>query len=213
MPLKPRKLLICDLDGTLIDSSDGILKAMELAFTSSGFRLADRLTKNIIGPPLEETLSRLLRTADSSVIKRLKEAFVKIYDSEICELCHPFEGINEMLKATLEEGHVLALATNKRNVPTQKILKALHWQDYFGEVETSDLYSPKPQAKSTMLKNIVNRLPAFEQVFYLGDTEADVLAAQEAGVSCLLAEWGYGELKNSTGCIGVANPKSLLKYL
>ncbi len=74
---------VFDLDGTLIDSSSGILSALAAAFTSCGVKPVRPLVSQVIGPPLLEMLSLLSGSSDAALIDRLAEKFK--YHYPLCQ--------------------------------------------------------------------------------------------------------------------------------
>lgn len=184
-------LLICDLDGTLVDSQPGIAEAIRQACSAAGIEPREPLDDALVGPPLDELLRRVTGLSEGEVLDRLRDGFMEAYDGYACRLTVPFAGVEEMLESMLARGAGLALATNKRQNPTALILEALGWQNRFCVVETVDSRQPSPRSKAQMLRDILDvSSPAVAA--YLGDTAADVEAAQAASVPCIVAGWGYG---------------------
>ena len=97
MSEKSYKTVIFDLDGTLIDSSPGILESFEGAFSALNIELQRPLNSSIIGPPLFESLKLLSGLSDTSVLDKLAEHFKLYYDSEGYKKTIIYPGINTML--------------------------------------------------------------------------------------------------------------------
>ncbi len=187
-----KKLLICDLDGTLIDSSEGVLSSIQKACELSGIKPVLSLNKELVGPPLDEMLRIATGLSSPETLADLKKSFIKFYDAGECVKVQAFPGIDQMLSSVAARGHRLALATNKRSIPTMKILESKGWNKYFIEVETSDLVGGGKQTKTEMIRNINSKIRDCSKAVYLGDTHWDFVAAKEAGIPCLIAGWGYG---------------------
>jgi phosphoglycolate phosphatase len=186
-----RPLLICDLDGTLVDSQPGILEALRQACFTAGIEPLRPLDGTLVGPPLDELLQSVTGLPAGDSLDRLRGAFTDIYDGGACRLTIPFTGVEQMLHAVIARGCGLALATNKRHIPTASILESLGWQSLFGVVETVDSRPPYSRSKARILRDILDASsPA--AAAYLGDTAADVTAALEVSLPCILAGWGYG---------------------
>lgn len=184
-------LLICDLDGTLVDSFPGIAAALRQACESVGVAPVVPITRSLVGPPLDELLRTVAGAVDDAVLDRLRERFVASYDGGACRLAVPFAGVAEMLATVRSRGHTLALATNKRLAPTREILDSLSWRQLFVAIETVDSRPGTKRDKTAMLVDIRRESPGAAAVVYLGDTAEDVRAAAEAGMPCILATWGY----------------------
>ena len=126
-----RQHVIFDLDGTLINSSESILASISRAFDESNQVLRYPLTNKVIGPPLKETLSYLSGTEDPSTLKLLSDRFKKNYDEIGFLQTKVYPGISAMLSKLMRHNIYMYVVTNKRIVPTLKILDHLGWNQYF----------------------------------------------------------------------------------
>lgn len=184
-------MLICDLDGTLVDSFPGIASALRTACIAIGLTPAVPIDRSLVGPPLDDILQVVGGTTDPNSLEHLRQAFVAAYDDGACLLSSPFEGVEEMLAVTRQRGHSLSLATNKRLVPTQRIIEALGWSGMFDCIETIDSRAGKDRPKYLMLRDVCHSASCEPRAaFYLGDMEADIEAAKSAGTNSILAAWG-----------------------
>jgi phosphoglycolate phosphatase len=84
--------------------------------------------------------------------------------------------------------------TNKRIIPTQKIIKQFDWQDYFYAIYSLDSYVPNLKTKTELLGRITQErgLDATD-ILYIGDRTEDGEAAAANGMAFLMVEWGYSE--------------------
>lgn len=210
--LRP-KVLICDLDGTLIDSSRGVLAALKKACGACGVETILPLDRHLVGPPLDEMLRRVTGINDLEKLRLLRTSFISHYDSGECILAEPFPGIDDLLKSALKLGFHLALATNKRLLPTAKILEAKGWQKIFRQVETVDSQPNGNQSKAQMIRNIKKSFSETAYFLYLGDTEWDVIAAREAEIECILVTWGYQSPNLKCDSRRVSSPAEVVPFL
>lgn len=190
--------LIFDLDGTLIDSAPSILACFRKILDQAQIAPLLPLDESLIGPPLPQTLQTLTGIRDGDRIAVLVDAFKEIYDSEGYRDSLPYEGVTGMLAALQAAGHRLALATNKRILPTRLILKHLEWDGYFESVWALDCVQPRLADKTAMLRALLQSdgiAPA--QAAYIGDKIEDGLAAQANALRFVAARWGYGEFPDS----------------
>jgi len=187
--------IIFDLDGTLIDSAAGVLAAFGGAFNARGIIPSRPLSLDIIGPPLMETLGNLAGTNELAVLQPLAEAFKANYDEDGYRLIEIFPGMDEMLSGLSARGHELHIATNKRILPTRRILAHLGWEKYFQGVYALDAFSPPLKSKANMLGAILaERGLDPRATLYIGDRQEDGEAALANNIRFLLAVWGYDEL-------------------
>ena len=191
------KHIIFDLDGTLIDSAPAILAGFEAAFSACGRAPKVPVTPSVIGPPLMETLAVLTGTTEPGVLNSLAEAFKEHYDHSGYRQTKVFPGVDQLLRVLHERGKTLYVATNKRILPTTRIINLLGWDSYFDHVYTLDSYQPAITTKSTLLIRILaDKQLNTETAIYIGDRDEDGIAATDAGMPFLLVTWGYGGLWN-----------------
>lgn len=186
------KQVIFDLDGTLIDSADSIIKSLQKTLSENKIQPILQLEKSIIGPPLESTLKKITGFEDPSIIACLIRDFKASYDDNYCKEATPYEGVDEMLRLLHRHSVVIHIATNKRAIPTKKILDYLSWASLFKSVYTVDMVTPKYISKKVMLSSMLkkNNLTPKETI-YIGDINTDYFAANENGMGFIFVQWGY----------------------
>ena len=213
MNAKRHKVLIFDLDGTLIDSSASILAGFAAALEKQKITPKVSLTAQIIGPPLRQTLAMLAGTDDESTIDLLASDFKSYYDTEGYKATHVFPGIDQMLRQLKAEGFELHIATNKRILPTRLILEHLNWSVLFQTVYALDLRVPAFPDKATMLSRLLQDLNIEKtKASYIGDRPEDGQAADKNELTFYAAEWGYSpfsENETQQHWIKVNTPEAL----
>lgn len=188
--------ILFDLDGTLIDSSPGILASFARVLAAHGLRPAVPLEASLIGPPLAVTLrqvSGLREQGDEALLGRLVEAFKADYDTEGYRTTHAFDGVAEGLGQLATAGARLFIVTNKRMVPTRLILEALGLAGCFTGIHTRDETRPMAPSKAAVARRIIAHYaidPA--RAFFVGDSDEDAAAARENGLRFIHATYGYG---------------------
>lgn len=190
------KNIIFDLDGTLIDSAEAILESLRIAFINTGNVPIVELDSSLIGPPLFETIVKLLGTNDSDKISPIINEFKIYYDERGFKQSSYFVGIPELLDELKKKKHNLYIATNKRLIPTEKIIDFLDWKNFFSEVYTLDKFNPNLKSKTELITKILklNKLD-LDDTLYVGDRNEDATAAKLNGLSFMLAIWGYEKKK------------------
>ena len=185
--------ILFDLDGTLIDSSPGILASFARILAAEGLRPAVPLEAALIGPPLATTLRLVSGIGDEARLARLVEAFKADYDSEGYRTTEVFPGVAEGLARLAAEGARLFIVTNKRMLPSRRILEALGLAPLFAGIHSRDETDPPAPSKSAVTARLVAQHGIDRhRACLVGDSDEDAAAARENGLPFIHATYGYG---------------------
>ena len=212
-------LIIFDLDGTLINTIDDLGQACNHALQACGFpihKIADypRLVGNGINRLIERALPEEHR--NEATVLRLREYFVPYYDVHNCDLTHPYDGIPELLVALKAAGHTLAVASNKYQAATEKIV-AHFFPNTFDVVLGERVGVPRkpdPQIVYDIIKNYSNKEEIQNSKFliqnclYIGDSLVDAETAKTAGATLALCTWGFC----TEAQLATANPDYMVNH-
>lgn len=187
--------LILDFDGTLVDSSPGILSSFTRTLTAHGIPPVVALDRTLIGPPLAATLARITGLTTAEALAPIIDSFKADYDATGYIDTVPYPGVAEALQQLNALGLRLFIATNKRIGPTRKILTHLGWAQHFAAVYALDAMQPRLPDKTAMTGEILRR-EAIEptRTAFVGDSLEDARAAWDNGIAFYAATWGYGGL-------------------
>lgn len=189
---EPRARIVFDFDGTLVDSARGILNALQAVLEKHAITPKTGLQREIIGPPLMQTLQHVSGLSDVSGLSVLAADFKHVYDGDGYLETDPFPGIETALDSLQQAGLELHVATNKRAAPTRKVLGHLGWSGYFKSVYCLDECSGCPDKAAMLARLLTEQGLAASQSLYIGDTPADASAAAANALPFLAVAWGYG---------------------
>jgi len=183
---------IFDFDGTLVDSEQAIYQC----FHSITKQLApERMAyaKNIlIGPPLHDTASEILGPENQNLLDKFVQLFIQMHDEKVIQHTQPYPNVVGTLELLHKKQIPMAIATNKRKVPTQKLISFFNWNKYFKYIECSD--SQKGiRNKGAMIKDIINQSSFFKGCYFVGDTRHDAVSANLNRCKFIQAIYGYGK--------------------
>ena len=191
-------LIIFDLDGTLINTIDDLGQACTHALSACGYpthKIEDypRLVGNGINKLIERALPEEYR--NEATVLRLREYFVPYYDAHNCDLTRPYDGIPALLQALKAQGHILAVASNKYQAATEKIVAQL-FPDTFDVVLGERVGVPRkpdPQIVYDIVEAIrrLGDRAIDKEILYIGDSLVDAETAQAAEVKLVLCTWGF----------------------
>jgi phosphoglycolate phosphatase len=186
------EIIIFDLDGTLVDSGDNIVKAVNHTRASFGLEAMDgdfvleHMNKDDINAA--EVFYGTKSFTDG------QRAIFEPYYYEICtQNILLYDKIGFFLEEYKKHGFKMAVATNGKSVFARKMLDSLGVASYFDMVIGSDgVALPKPNPE--MLLKILDNFETDEgsNVVMLGDSIKDVKAARAIKVTAAVAEWGFG---------------------
>ena len=185
-------LIIFDLDGTLINTIDDLGQACNHALSACGYpthKIEDypRLVGNGINKLIERALPEEHR--NEATVLRLREYFVPYYDAHNCDLTRPYEGIPALLQALKAQGHTLAVASNKYQAATEKIVAQLFPDTFDVVLGERDGVARKPHPQ--IVYDILLDRSDKSETLYIGDSLVDAETAQAAGVKLILCTWGF----------------------
>lgn len=185
--------IVCDLDGTLVDSIPGIGAALSAAFLSVGREMPVVDLRAAIGPPISIIARRLEPSLSDTEVAQIEQHYRTGYDTHGWRETALFQGVAETLQAFRQQGCRLYIVTNKPRVPTEKILDHLGLQNLFEEAVSRDSRSPRYESKTEMLRDLLHRrrLPA-STTLMIGDTAEDGEAATANLLPFAFATYGYG---------------------
>jgi len=185
--------VIFDLDGTLVDSAPGILHSLHAACFEVGVPTIVPLDAQLIGPPLQQVLRTVVGEQPKKVIDQLTCAFKKHYDNTGFLKTEAFPNVEAMLMSLAVHGCTMYVATNKRQIPTTRIVRKLAWEHFFKHVYSLDSLASNIATKADLISHVVctHKLRRRSTV-YVGDRDDDGIAARTARIPFILAAWGYG---------------------
>ncbi len=191
------RLVIFDVDGTLVDSQAEIMAAMTLAFGASAFAMPDRkAVLSIVGLSLNEAFAKLCPMASgverAHLVQAYKDAFNQLRGPDgKAELSPLFPGALDALDVLRRQDHtLLAVATGKSRRGLDKMLERHGLTGVFQSEQVADHHPSKPHP-SMILTALAETGVAPQKAVMLGDTTYDMDMARAAGVQKIGVTWGY----------------------
>lgn len=191
------KNLIFDLDGTLINSKKGIINSLYESFLRNKVEILIPKKEIIIGPPLDETIRICNKKLTSKEVESIKNNFKEIYDDKLFALLQVYENVELLLQILKRNNIQIFIGTNKRYIPTKKILKFLSWDNFFKEVYAIDKFDIPYKNKTQMLENLlINENINGDETLYIGDRYSDFIASKKNKISFIGADWGGSDFES-----------------
>ena len=185
-----KRLFIFDWDGTLCDSTAGIIAAVHAAARDVSLpELEDAQVMDIIGLGLAEALHKLYPGLSPGQLEQMRDAYRDHYLAGEREAPKLFPGVENTLSALRAEGHLVAVATGKGRAGLQRVLQSLDAEDWFHASRCADETASKPDP--LMLCELLQELRmTAEQAVMIGDTEYDMEMAQRVNMQRVAVDYG-----------------------
>ena len=190
------KCAIFDLDGTLIDSLQGILDAVNLSFKQLGFNIERTYeeSKYFIGAGAIQFARRAMEGQNIPVDKEreLMDLFLQNYAKTQAVVTKPFKGVIDMLKELKKRNYLICIASNKPHMLLESVVKQL-----FPGIKFDVAIGQKPNTPEKpdpfMVFQIFKELNVEpNECIYVGDSQYDMETAKNAGIDSVIVRYGYG---------------------
>lgn len=186
-----KKILIWDIDGTLLNTAQGIINSVRYAEEKCGLRPLDNTkVKVFLGPPPKSMYMKMYGVDEekaSEAVKYHREYSRKkaVFEAEV------YDGIPAVLEFYQKKGVHQAIATLKGQAIADTIIERLGLSQYFEIIAAMDKNETK--TKSSLLKEVVAYFDSnISDAVLIGDSEYDQLGAEEVGMDFLGVTYGFG---------------------
>lgn len=195
--MKYKKLIIFDLDGTLIDSITDVAICFNKAlfeYSLPTHELAE--FGKFVGGDLEQVITKMLPIEfknDYDLIAKIGQRYRQLYSSSSKPNTVPYAGIVDLLNYLRSQNCAIAVNTNKNHILAKEVTDSVFPDFKFDYVLGSggDI-APKPSREGVDL--IASALGVrVKDSCYIGDTLSDVLTAKNAEIPCFYVKWGQGK--------------------
>ena len=214
------KLIIFDLDGTLLNTLNDLANCTNYALQKNGYPTHDTdAYKYFVGNGVSMLVRRALpKEATEDIFSKVLNDFMEYYEIHKAVQTAPYSGIIETLEKLQEKEILLAVATNKPHELLPDLMRhyfpTITWAAVFGNRKDVPI-KPHPQIvydilDATECKNLIHT------VLYIGDTAVDMETAKNAGITKIGALWGFRtkkELEQASADHIIEKPQEILKLI
>jgi len=193
-----KKLIVFDLDGTLINSLEDLADSANHVLIQHGFPTHPvDAYRYFVGDGVRKLIERILPAEErnDAQIEQCRQEFVAYYKIHMEDKTSVYEGITDLLKTLKARGLKIAVATNKVHVAVEplmaKYFPGIQFDSLIGQREGIPV-KPAPQIMYDILKE-TGCEPS--EALHVGDTATDMQLAHNAGVTPVGVLWGYRPLE------------------
>ena len=197
------KSAIFDLDGTLLDTSEGIISSVTKLIEHFGYgSLTPEQYRSFIGPPINRHLKAIFGLSDEESIEamnyfRVEYAKGDIYRSKI------YDGLVDLLQNLRKDGIKLGVSTYKREDMAKSLLEEKGLAELFDVIHGSD--AAATLSKADVVTMTINDLGnSASETVMIGDSDNDAIGAEGAGAKFIGVTYGFG-FKDKTAIEAFAN--------
>lgn len=183
--------IIFDLDGTLLDTAEGIVKSIEYTVSYLGYpKISMQKMHSFIGPPIRDSLKKEFSLGDADA-DFATNIFRERYKSEDLLRATAYPELFELLAFIQVNGRKMGIATYKREDYAIKISEHFGLSEYCTSIKGADFGNEL--TKQDILSCCIKELGvASDRVLYIGDSESDARAALNLNTKFLGVSFGYG---------------------
>ena len=211
------KAAVFDLDGTLLDTLDDLADGVNAALAQFGYSPRTREEiRAFVGNGVRLLVARALPQGEEN--PQFEEVFAYFrayYTAHSCVKTAPYAGVLAMLASLRERGVHIAVVSNKLESAVRDLCRR-----YFGdlvEVAVGDLDGrPRKPAPDGVFAALHSLGVAASEAVYIGDSDVDILTAQNAALPCIAVLWGFRDrecLASAGATVFAANAEELLTQL
>ncbi|MDO5559662.1 MAG: HAD hydrolase-like protein [Oscillospiraceae bacterium] len=186
------KLAVFDVDGTLLDTTQGVLASVRYTIDHFGFKMPDNeRLKKFIGPPIQDSFADLY-DLKGDILQDIATVFRNRYKSSDLLKAKPYDGIYDVMDKLRQENVICAIATYKREDYAVELL------DHFGFNRYSDIiYGADHEnklKKSDIIKKCLKsaQIEDYREAVMIGDTMNDAVGAGKLGMDFIAVTYGFG---------------------
>jgi len=224
MTLNNKKLLIFDLDGTLINSALDLGLAINFMLKTLGRdAFEDETIHHWVGNGAEILVKRALSASrefdkdlNKALVEEALELFLDFYANNLAKATLPYKGVQSTLKDLKSKGYILAIVTNKPFKFVSPILDKLHLDNIFELILGGDSLKQKKPHPAPLLHVCEHFTIAIEESLMIGDSKNDILSANACEMDSVAVTYGYNygeDIREHTPTLVIDRFSELLKYL
>ena len=190
--MKRKKLIVFDMDGTILDTLDDLKESLNVTFRKFGFpERTKEEVRGFVGNGIPKLIERAVPAGtEASVQEKVLKAFLEYYQVHCNDFTHAYEGIPELMAWLKAQGYLIAVASNKADPAVRKLCDI--YFDGLVDFAVGDLPGQEQKPAPDMVNRVLATLQIDkEEAVYIGDSEVDIATAGNAGLDCIVVTWGF----------------------
>lgn len=211
------KNVIFDLDGTLLDTREGVIESARYAAKKMGYgELPYETMLTFVGPPIQNSFMKYYG-CDENTAQNAANIFRNYYKNTALLLAEPYEGIYDLCQELKENNVRMSVATYKREDYALTLLRHFGFDKYCDPMHGAD--NENLLKKEDIVRICLDEMGAVkDDCVLVGDTDNDAKGAIKAGAKFIAVTYGFG-FKNETDVVGfpyigvASKPTEIKKFI
>lgn len=193
--MKQYQYVVFDVDGTLLDTAEGIVKAVKETMRMEKLEIpADDVFRTFIGPPIQNSFEKLYGFGAERA-QEMAAVFRNFYrQDEYILRAKPYEGIYEVCRALASAERKIGIATYKRQDYAEKIVRYFQFDRYTDYIFGADHENRLKKVDIIRLCLSEMGCKDYGQAVMIGDSDNDAIGAQALGIDFIGVTYGFGFL-------------------
>jgi phosphoglycolate phosphatase len=193
------RIIVFDLDGTLVDTAPDLINALNWVLDREGLPPVPlQSARTMIGAGARRLIERGLelegRSASFEDVTRLTADFIDYYAGHIADASRPFEGLESALDDLAAQGYRFAVCTNKLEWLSKRLLDQLGLSARFAAICGADTFGVSKPDPAILRQTIARAGGQLSSAIMVGDAGPDIGVARRAGIPVIGVEFGYTEV-------------------
>lgn len=214
-----KKIVIFDLDGTLLNTLDDLADSTNYALSKFGYptRTIEEV-RQFVGNGVAKLIERAIPDGkNNSNFEKCLNIFKENYAQNMYNKTAPYNGIIEMLSNLKSKGIKIAVVSNKFDLAVKELCKK-YFEGFidFAAGENEALGINKKPAPDTVLSVLRKFSFSPEDAVYVGDSDVDIMTAKNSKMPCISVTWGFRDEKfllKSGATILINTPSEIYNHL
>ncbi len=186
-----KKLVIFDMDGTILDILEDLTDATNYALGQHGLPLRTiEEVRGFVGNGLRKLAERATQGSETApeLVDAVFQTLLSYYKQHCRHKTKPYPGVVELMRQLKKQGYLVAVVSNKADKAVQELCQCFFTNVFDYAVGERSGVRKKPAPDSVLATMEALRA---DTAIYVGDSEVDLKTAQNAGIPCIAVTWGF----------------------
>ncbi|MDE6314610.1 MAG: HAD hydrolase-like protein [Lachnospiraceae bacterium] len=190
--MKDYQAILFDLDGTMLNTSIGVMESVEYTIETLGYRkLPTEALRRFVGPPIQDSFIREYGV-DKEEAQRGANVFREYYKNQGLLKAEPYDNLYDLFELLKNQGKKIAVATYKRHDYAMQILEHFKISQYCDSMNGAD--NNNVLTKADIVEKCIKECSVTDKskVVLIGDSEYDAIGAEGGGIDFIGVTYGFG---------------------